>query len=279
MARVVVVGSIAVDEVVRLSRPLRAGAHLDGRLVERRPGGGATNTGWPLASAGHRVTLVSPVGSDADGEWLVATLRSGGVDTSAIARVPGPSTRSLVLLDPDGERTVVNLHRCAEPGPPARLRTLPADVLYVRSREPDLAPLLGERLPSALVVAHVPPVEAGSRPAHVLVASASDLSGTDLASPWETGRRIAGEALRWVVVTRGAAGAEAFGEGRRLDVPAPAVPVVDSTGAGDVFAAGLVHALARGAPMEEALAKAVAWGAAAVAAPGLPSREEILRLG
>lgn len=278
MASCVVVGSIAVDEVVRLTRPLRAGAHLDGRLVERRPGGGGTNTGWPLACAGHQVTLVSPVGTDADAEWLLSELRSRGIDTSAVVRVPGPSTRSLVLLDPDGERTVVNLHRCAEPGPPARLRDLAADVLYVRSREAELAPLLLERLPSSLVVAHVPPVSAGSRPAHVLVTSASDLSGADLASPWELGQRVAGEALRWVVVTRGAAGAEAFGEGRRLRAGAPGVGVVDSTGAGDVFAAGLVHALARGAPMEEALATAVAWGSAAVVTAGLPSRETILRL-
>ena len=53
---------------------------------------------------------------------------------------------------------------------------------------------------------------------------------------------------------------------------------VDSTGAGDVFAAGLVHALAGGAPMETALVTAVAWGTAAVECEGLPPRERILAL-
>jgi sugar/nucleoside kinase (ribokinase family) len=50
---------------------------------------------------------------------------------------------------------------------------------------------------------------------------------------------------------------------------------VDSTAAGDVFAAGLVHALAEGRKTRAALETAVAWGAAAVACPGVPSRETI----
>ena len=58
-------------------------------------------------------------------------------------------------------------------------------------------------------------------------------------------------------------------------MPAPVVPVVDSTAAGDVFAAGLVHALALGRPTRAALETAVAWGAAAVACPGVPTRETI----
>jgi sugar/nucleoside kinase (ribokinase family) len=146
-------------------------------------------------------------------------------------------------------------------------------VIYVRSRELDLAPILAERLDSALVVAHVPPSGAGVRPARVLVASAMDLSDDERLAPWETGRRAAGEALGWIVVTRGPGGAEAHSAERRLLVPARDVAAVDSTGAGDVFAAGLVHALAAGASMESALVTAVAWGTCAVECGGIPPRE------
>ncbi|HSD67306.1 MAG TPA: PfkB family carbohydrate kinase, partial [Vicinamibacteria bacterium] len=68
------------------------------------------------------------------------------------------------------------------------------------------------------------------------------------------------------------------GASERLAVPAPVVPVVDSTAAGDVFAAGLVHGLALGRPTRALLETAVAWGAAAVACPGVPRRETIERL-
>ena len=278
MPRIVVVGSIAMDEVVALRQPLRPGLHLDGLPRGRRVGGGAANTAIPLAYAGHEVVVVSVAGTDPDGSAILSRLAEAGVDTAGIVRRPGPSTRSLVLLDPDGERTVVNLHRCREEGPPRRLRTLPADVIYVRSRETDLARILEERLASALVVAHVPPSGPGVRPAHVVVASAPDLGDAERLAPWETARRAAGETLRWVVVTRGAGGAEAHAGTRRLSVAARDVAAVDSTGAGDVFAAGLVHALAGGAPMETALAAAVSWGTCAVECGGIPSRERIRAL-
>lgn len=278
MPRIAVVGSVAIDEVVELRQALLAGQHLDGRPRGRRVGGGAANTAIPLACAGHEVAVVSVTGTDPDGSTVLARLSEAGVDTSHVLRRAGPSTRSLVLLEPGGERTVVNLHRCREDGPPRRLRTLPADVIYVRSRELDLSPILAERLGSALVVAHVPPSGRGVRPAHVVVASSSDLGEDERLDPWETGRRAAGESLRWMVLTRGPDGAEAFSADRHLHVPARAVIAVDSTGAGDVFAAGLVHALAGGAPMEEALATAVAWGTCAVECGGIPPRERICAL-
>jgi sugar/nucleoside kinase (ribokinase family) len=277
-ARCIVLGSVGVDEVVPLEEPLRPGTHLQGRSGERRLGGGAANTGLMLAHAGHHVSLVTALGSDAPGDWILNELERWGLDTAAVVRLPGASTRSLVLLDPDGERTIVNLHRCLEPEPPARLLDLPGEALYVRSRELHLAPLLAARLSTTLVVAHVPPTEAGARPAQVLVASASDLGPRERRSPWKLGKSVAGDALRAFVLTRGAAGAESFSPGHRLRVAAPQVEAVDSTGAGDVFAAGLVHALAGGAPFSEALAKGCAWGAAAVTVPGLPSREAIRAL-
>ena len=66
------------------------------------------------------------------------------------------------------------------------------------------------------------------------------------------------------MVTRGADGAVAHGrDGLRIAAKAPAAVTRDATGAGDVFAAGLLDALVRGASMDQALAHACAWGAAA----------------
>lgn len=275
MARIVVVGSVAQDDVVTLCQPLSAGSHLDAAGRRLRLGGGGANTAIPLRHAGHDVVLVAPVGADATAEWLLAKLQAAGIDVSAVSRMPGDSTRSLVLVDPGGERTIVNVHRCREAGLPARLALLEADAVYVRSRDLDVTALLAEAAARSLVVAHVPPLEAGSRPAHVLVGSQSDLPPAFLADPWAAGREIAGLALRLVVVTRGERGAEAFGAAEHEAVSAPHVRVVDSTAAGDVFAAGLVHALAEGRTTRAALETAVAWGAAAVSCPGVPSRETI----
>jgi sugar/nucleoside kinase (ribokinase family) len=278
LARIAVIGSIAQDDVLWLGQPLRDGRHLDARKRKLRLGGGGANTAVPLHHAGHHVTLVAPVGADAVGEWLLAKVQALGLDITAIARVPGESTRSLVLVDPAGERTIVNLTRCRDATMPERLRAVEADAVYVRARDAGLAPVLCERASRSLVVAHVPPLDAGGRPASVLVGSESDLPAELLAEPWQAGRAIAGDALRWVVVTRGARGASAYSATEQLAAAAERVEVVDSTAAGDVFAAGLVHALVGGRPMAEALRTAVAWGTAAVCCAGLPEAETVARL-
>jgi sulfofructose kinase len=68
-------------------------------------------------------------------------------------------------------------------------------------------------------------------------------------------------------VTHGAAGARAHAEDGTLTAPAEAVPVLDSTGAGDAFAAGLLHGLLAGKEMADALALAVRFGTEATRWP------------
>jgi sugar/nucleoside kinase (ribokinase family) len=57
-----------------------------------------------------------------------------------------------------------------------------------------------------------------------------------------------------LVVKRGARGASAFTEGRRIDVPSLQVGVTDSVGAGDTFDAGFLHQWVRQAPLETCVA-------------------------
>jgi sugar/nucleoside kinase (ribokinase family) len=260
MARIAVIGSAARDEVVQLAAPLRAGVHLSGKSAGARLGGGGANTAIALAGAGHHVSLLAAVGQDPAGDALVRELDAAGVDTSQLLRLDCGSTHSLVLVDPQGERTVVNVARCEEPGPPQRLLTLAVDAVYVRSRRHDLAPLLARKADEAWIVAHVPPLDPGSRPAQVLVASVSDLDEELTRDPLAWGRSVAGERLRWVVMTAGAVGAKATSATEVLDVPAEKVLAADTTGAGDAFAAGLVHALVSGTSMRDALRLAVRFG-------------------
>ncbi len=263
MARILVVGSVARDEVIRLDASFCAGTHMQGEWLGERLGGGASNTGVALARAGHETAIVSAIGNDGAGQELLAELTANGIDTSQIITVDGASTRSVVMIDPEGERTIVNLNRCQETKPPIRFLNVAADSLYVRSWSLDLGPLLDAKMQSCRVIAHMPPCGDGIRPAHILVASQSDLEALMLNEPFEAGRRVAGSALEWVVITRGENGATAYAHNDRLSVPAPKVKATDTTGAGDAFAAGLIHALVSGANMNGALTAACAWGAEA----------------
>ncbi len=113
------------------------------------------------------------------------------------------------------------------------------------------------------VVAHWP---AGgfAGPCDVLVASMDDCDAATLADPFAAGRAQVGEQLQWMVLTRGGHGVTAHNGERVLRATPPPAQVVDATGAGDCFAAGLLEALSAGADMRSALAHACAWGAVAV---------------
>lgn len=66
-----------------------------------------------------------------------------------------------------------------------------------------------------------------------------------------------------MVVTRGAAGVDAYAASSELHVDAIAADQMDATGAGDAFTVGLLHGLLRGDDMVTALQLGAAWGAAA----------------
>lgn len=263
MARIAVVGSVALDEVVRLHEPLREGRHLAGSWKGPRLGGGASCTAVPLAYAGHEVSVVGSIGLDETGDDLLTELGATGVDTSSIVRIDQPTTRSLIMVDGRGERTILNLVRTHEDEPPQRLLDLDADCVYVRSRRLDLGPLLRRKAETTLIIGHVPPTDEGSRPAHILVMSASDVEPPLLEDPLDVGHHVAGDMLEWMIVTQGGEGVVAYSSDHVLRVPAPEVSPIDTTGAGDSFAAGLAHALVSGAGMPDALEIAVAWGAEA----------------
>lgn len=121
MARIAVVGSVARDDVVKLHEPLREGAHIGGTWRGPRLGGGAACTAVPLAYAGHQVAVVASVGRDDVGLQVMKELSATGVDTSQIVLLDQPSTRSIILVNGSGERTIVNVERTYEPTPPTRL--------------------------------------------------------------------------------------------------------------------------------------------------------------
>ncbi|HEC15938.1 MAG TPA: carbohydrate kinase [Sedimenticola sp.] len=261
MASILIIGSVAEDRVIFLRSPLREGAHLEGEERGRRLGGGAANTGGALAHAGHHVMPVCAIGNDPAGRWILDRLHAIHFDLTLVRTVEGLSTRSIVMLDSAGERTIINLSRAREAEPPARILDVPADCLFVRNRDPDLAPLLEARTRDCLVIAHMPPFAGESRPAQILVTSESDLEPEMQEDPFELGRRVAGDRLEWVIVTRGRLGASAYSANQRLSVPAPDAGVIDTTGAGDAFAAGLIHGLTAGQTMTRALETGCAWGA------------------
>jgi sugar/nucleoside kinase (ribokinase family) len=262
---VVVFGTAVADVVLRVAALPRPGDQIRAEPLGWRLGGGSANVACGLAAVSHDVELIGPVGSDSMAEALRAELQRRGVRTPRSIRMSGASPRALILLDAQGERTILILggERWPQPLP---LPDLPQadDVAcaYVESYE--LFPTtIGERFPQALLVA-TPPTGHGEWPADVIVGSERQYPKDALATPYESARAVAGPRLKWVVVTRGADGADAYGPDGCCRVAGRKARQVDATGAGDAFTAGLIAALLAGHGIRDAMRRGVAQGAAAV---------------
>ena len=88
----------------------------------------------------------------------------------------------------------------------------------------------------------------------ILFANEAEVRALTGESHFDTAVAVAAARVPLLVVTRSEHGALAIEGGRRVDVPAePVADVVDTTGAGDLFAAGFLTGRAQGRPLEESL--------------------------
>ena len=298
---VVGVGNALVDRTYLLSNLPEPDGGASVEAYEERPGGVEANVVTALARLGHDVGVIARLGDDDVAETVLTDLDDRGVDRSRV-RVVEDETSSycLVLRNRAGERMIIG----GGDGT-ANLALDDADLAYLADATAAFGyapPRVHERLAAArddgrlsglvfdlagrLADLETRGLDAGTIDA---TATACDLflgnrpavqsyvGGSDV-DELVDGLRSRGVGRG--AVTDGPSGATLFDEDRTVSVPAFDVDVVDTTGAGDAFAAGLVDAwILRDEPMERAgrFAGAVAaLGCTGEGARGnLPAREAV----
>lgn len=277
MSNILLLANLNCDRVLQLDKPLLTGGRHHYRDLGRRLGGGGANTGIGLILAGHHAALVSQIGNDDTADWLLAEASLHGIDCSLLQRNHLVTPELLLLMTPDKERTIVRPER-----PLFELQNLPDfsqwDALYINSSAINANEWAEAALPTTLVVAQLAKDER-LRPCHVLITSKSDLEQHQFInkndqSIWEYGQTIAGPQLRHFIVTDSERGAVVYEQNVSIHVPAIPSLVVDTTGAGDTFAAGIIDALLVNKPIIDAIHQGASWAAIAVAtASSIPTKE------
>jgi ribokinase len=269
----VVLGDLMVDVVTRMSGPLARGSDTPAR-VSVEGGGSAANVAAWAAALGTPVALVCRVGDDERGRAAVAALRAGGVDVHATVDPARPTGACVVLVEPGGERTMLP-DPGANDGP---LGPVPAgDHLHVvgyallrdGARESALA---------AIEHARAGGITVSVDPSSWALLHSGAIPEVDLLLPNEEEAEVIGEQrVRETVVKLGPGGARWSDGSRSIHVPAEPVDVVDTTGAGDAFAAGFLSARLGGADPRAALEAGCRVAARAVAQVGArPSYDQLL---
>lgn len=262
--RIAVVGNINADHVYRVHGTLGPGQESMAEDLGLRMGGSGANAGSWLVVAGDDVRLFGLMGRDERARHILTQVDAYPWDRSGTRLHEGPTNHCMILVDEGGDRTILGFRRDAAEVvfPMLDLQTL--DELYFAAAR--TVPLSTARALAESQVPVVAQLRCASRLSKCDVVVASDQNfdsaeGTD----WWGALRRRNIFTRWLVVTQGARGAWATDGNDVLTVPImPATRVIDTTGAGDAFAAGLVHAIARGWSIDTALALGSRWGTEAV---------------
>ena len=286
---VLVIGEVLVE--LSSAEPLH-----DGGTLTLGFSGDALNAAAAAAAAGARTALVARVPTDELGDLLVERVRTLGVGTDYLNRVPGQHGVYLQHADPDGARGFIYVRRGSAGSTltPADLPTATvaaagvvlasgvacavsdsaAATVEAAARaaarfvyDPNWRPRLVDAATAAGHLRRLAPLAALVTPAWPHETAA--LCGVDPTA----GEPAACAAVRAlgaaaVALTRGPRGVLLDYAGALLDFPAVAPPsIVDQTGAGDVFAGTVAARLALGDPLPDAVRAGVA--AAALSLQGI----------
>ena len=282
---ILVVGDVITDIIVMPEGPIVRGS--DRRATIRsRPGGSAANQAVWLGSIGAKVKFVSRVAA-ADLDANLAYFRSRGVDPLLAGDREAPSGVLISIVDTDGERSFLtdrgaNLNLSAEdlpftlldgtslllvsgysfftPGPRAAVTALLREARerkVTTAVDPASVGFLREVGPENFLK-----WTSGTGTIFANLDEALELTGSvDMNLQMQT----LGRFYDRVVIKRGVAGAAVGGrKGVTLSMPAPRTEVVDTTGAGDAFAAAFLASELSGKAVDACLKAGIEAGAEAV---------------
>lgn len=238
-------------------------------------GGSGGNTIAGVAAFGGRGAFVGKVRDDALGDIYRHDLRAIGVAFDTPATTSGPATaRCLVLVTPDAERTMNTfLGACTglDEDDIDEALVASAGILYLEGylfdeppakaafrKAASLAHAAGRKVAltmsdSFCVHRHKDAfLELVDGHIDILFANEDEIRALYGVDDIVEAAKIAAQHVELVTVTRGPAGALLIDTNGMVEVPASRVTtVVDTTGAGDLYAAGVLHGLTRGLPLAE----------------------------
>ena len=287
MKRILCIGDVALDVIAQLKEQINYGNDTASR-ISTHPGGQAANVACWITRTNNQAHLVARVGNDPVGFALVSDLDKYGVAHKDLMRSGRPSGVVVILVDSNGERTMF-----PDNGANAdlELSDLPAldgfDGVFVSgyalldSRSRDAALKMIDKAKKANLPIFLDPTTTGAMKSvgkEEILKWVALMDGVLLNN--EEARYLGGsddieiaeENLQkltpLVVIKLGSRGAMAINKGQFVKVPAVTTNVVDTTGAGDSFAAGFIPKWLQSGDLELSLNAGAALAAKCVATVG-----------
>jgi ribokinase len=289
------IGNINMDWICKLSHLPTPDEKTNIQSLTIFPGGAAGNFATSLARLGSPVSIFGHVGDDAEGHEAIRSLQSEHVDTSRVILENDLSTGLVIILVGEEGQTMKLRHRGAN----ARLS--PQDITPALLKDVQIAYAASVSIPIAQQVASVSQkvgaksaIDVGEELTKQSLDDVRDLICSysivfmnqvvferifNQVPTLSNAQAEIGGNLEVLNITLGRKGSITATETTVFETPAFAVDAVDTTGAGDAFAAGFIHYFHLKTPLQEAAKRAVACAALQITAPGgragLPTAHQV----
>jgi len=297
--KIVVIGSLNVDLVVRAPRVPQDGETIIGSAFQRFFGGKGANQAVAARRQGAYTVMAGRVGRDIFGDEQLRSLEEEGISTAGIVRdEEQPTGTASIILDERGSNRIIvvpGANGAYSPRDVDDLRPIiqDADAVVVQLEIPlpavERALAVAWELGKLTVLNPAPAADLPPeiyRTVSVITPNESEaalLTGVevaDLAGARQAAQILRAKGVRQVIITLGARGVYGLSADEEFHIPAHAVAVVDTVAAGDTFTGALAVMLAEGKPLQQAARYANAAAAIAVTRPGaqpsVPRRSEVL---
>ena len=268
-----VLGSVNLDLIVKVADLPKAGETVTGGAYTALPGGKGANVAVAARRLGAEVEIMAAVGDDDYAAQALVNLEKEGVYLDAVRRLDAHTGLAFITVSDDGENQIAVASGANAAYAPADVPKLCSDVLITQFEIPTAVIESALEGYKGFVAVNASPVRADVdailNRADLIIVNEGEAAHYDL-------KAHAG----WVAVTLGAKGAELRKGGNVIaTAKPPKVDVIDTTGAGDAFAAALTVALAETQSEAEALEFACAVGALTTTKLGTqtasPTRAEV----
>jgi len=268
-----VLGSVNLDLIVQVKDLPKAGETVTGGTYTALPGGKGANVAVAAKRLGAETEIMAAVGDDDYAAQALVNLEREGVYLDAVRRVDAHTGLAFISVSEDGENQIAVASGANAAYTPEDVPKLCSDVLITQFEIPTAVIEGALREYAGFVAVNASPVRSGVdtilKRADLIIVNEGEAAHYDL-----SGHK------GLIAVTLGARGARLLKNGKMIaEAVSPKIEVVDTTGAGDAFAAALTIALAENQEPRAALEFACAVGALTTAKLGTqtasPTRAEV----
>ena len=267
-------GNLVYDTLVSPVDDLYWGATTVVDSIECHPGGNGSSTSQALAILGVPVRLLGAVGNDDQGRFILDSLERARVDTSFIERVHEPTSASVAVVKPSGERKFFHRLGASREAFAQDIRFGPElchGITHYHLASLFMLPRLRAKGPQTLIDARAAGLSTSfdtnwdpeGRWMQTLIACLPHVSTlfmneeeaqmvTESSIPAQIAKAVLASGAGALALKLSSRGCAIYTQDREILCPAFDVKAIDTTGAGDCFAAGFLAAILDGASLSEA---------------------------